>query len=313
MSKTYADTYLFKQYSEYEKKMYEFIMTADRLNVESKEFEDILYDFKRRNVGSNLLKIITSKNVILGIGKAQSLPKAFKVFVAKDVKEDKNSFKVFIDVTDCIAFKNGQYVCNKLEWLISYVINAMTSYIYAMSESRLTGNASILKDGGLAFTRCFTYTIDRMYKITTVQQLKKRIDYAAALYYQVNLLNKNLEKSHDTIKANAMHISDIEPKDAQIVDIMLEAKDFANIDTFIQALGKMFALKDIKTVNVLDTWMKAFGTGTVFALEFLPAFSAMMTNTYVGGYIDQQMTIEKISGPALVTFTKTILQIGATI
>lgn len=313
MSKTYSQTYLFKQYSEYEKKMYEFIMTADRIDVGSKEFEDVLYDFKRRNVNSNLLKIITSKNVILGIGKAQPLPKAFKVFVAKDVKESKDTLKVFIDVTDCITFKNGQYICAKLEWLISYVINAMVSYIYALSENRLLGNASVLKDGGLAFTKCFTYTIDRMYKISTVQQLKKRIEYIIALYYQINILEKDFVKSYDTIKANALRIADIEPKEAQIVDVMTEIEDFTNIDTFIQALSRIFSLKDLKAVNIIDTWMKSFGTGTIFALEYFPAFSAMMTNTYIGGYLDQQMTIEKIAGTSMVSFTKTIFQIGASV
>lgn len=313
MAKTYSQTYLFKQYTEYEKKIYEFIMTADRIDVQSKEFEDVLYDFKRRNINSNLLKIITSKNVILGIGKAQPLPKAFKVFVAKDVKESKDTLKVFIDVTDCIMFKNGLYVCPKLEWLISYVINAMTSYIYAMSESRLVGNASVLKDGGAAFTKCFSYTIDRLYKVSTVQQLKKRVDYAIALYYQVNILGKSFEKSFDTIKANALRIADADPKDVQLVDMSLEQADFIHIEAFIQALSKIFNFKDLKVSNVVDTWMKAFGTGTIFALEFFPAFSAMMTNTYVGGYLDQQMTIEKIAGNSMVSFTKTILQIGASV
>lgn len=313
MPKTYANTYLFKQYSEYEKKMYEFIMTAERIDTNSAEFADILYDFKRRNISDSLLKIITSKNVILGFSNGKPLPKAFKAFTAKDVKEDKNSTKVFIDVTDCILYKNGQYVCGKLEWLTSYIINGMVSYIYAMSENRLTGNASVLKDGGEAFTRCFSYIIDRMYKISTVLQLRKRVEYATAIYYQVNILGKDLNKSYDTIKANAIRIADIESKDAQIVDIMMEEKDFLNIDTFIQALSRMFTFKDLKTVNIIDTWMKSFGTGTIFGLEFFPAFSAMMTNTYVGGYIDQQMTIEKVAGTAMVSFTKTILQIGASV
>ena len=44
-----------------------------------------------------------------------------------------------------------------------------------------------------------------------------------------------------------------------------------------------------------------------------PAFSTMMTDAYVGGYLNQQMTIEKIIGPTMVSFTKTILQIGATV
>lgn len=313
MPKTYANTYIFKQYSEYEKKMYEFIMKAERIDVNSNAFADILYDFKRRTISADLFKILTSKNVILGYSNGTPLPKAFKAFTAKDVREDKNSLKVFIDVTDCVVYKNGQYMCNKLEWLTSYVISGMVSYIYAMSENRLTGNASILKDGGEAFTKCFSYIIDRMYKISTVQQLRKRVEYAAAMYYQVNLLSKDLTKSYDSIKANAIRIADIEAKDAQIVDIMMTEKDFINIDTFIQALSRMFSFKDLKTVNVIDMWMKAFGTGTIFGLEFLPAFSSMLTNTYVGGYIDQQMTIEKITGTSMVSFTKTILQIGASV
>ena len=59
MPKTYANTYLFNQYNEYEKKMYEFIMTAERIDTKSDQFADLLYDFKRRNVGNSLLKIIT--------------------------------------------------------------------------------------------------------------------------------------------------------------------------------------------------------------------------------------------------------------
>ena len=70
---------------------------------------------------------------------------------------------------------------------------------------------------------------------------------------------------------------------------------------------------DFKTSNVIAMWMQAFGTGTVFAMEFLPAFATMLTNTYIGGYIDQQMTIEKITGTAMVSFSKTILQIGASV
>lgn len=313
MPKTYANTYLFNQYHEYEKKMYEFIMTAERIDIKSDQFADLLYDFKRRNVGNSLLKIITSNNVILGIKSGISLPKAFKVFVAKDVKEDKTKMKVFIDVSDIIALKNGAYVCNKLEWLTSYIISAMTAYIYAMNETKLTGNSSILKDGSEAFAKCYSYIIDRMYKITTVPQLRNKVEYISAIYYQVNILGKSLEKSYDSIKANALRISNLDTKLSQVIDMMISDKDFINIDTFNQTVARVFSFMDFKTSNVISMWMQAFGTGTVFAMEFLPAFATMLTNTYIGGYIDQQMTIEKITGTSMVSFSKTILQIGASV
>lgn len=313
MAKTYSQTYLFSKYGEYEKKIYEFIINSERIDTKSSEFDDILYDIKRRKISDHLAKIITSDNVVVALNPiGRALPKAFKAFVAADIK-DNNKVKVFIDATECIVYKNGVYVCNKLDWLVSYIINAMTSFIYVKAENKLLGNASILKDGCDAWVRCFSYIIDRMYKISTVPQIKHKVDYLAAIYYQVAIMCKNFENNEDSIKANAIRVSNIDDKDARVVDIMIQPHDFANIDAFVSALGRIIQFKDIKTANIVSYWMNAFGPGTVFALEYFPAFSAMMTNTYVGAYLDQQMTIEKIAGQSMVKFSKTILQIGASV
>lgn len=313
MAKSYADTYLYRQYAEYDKKLFEFVMNAERINTKGAEFEDILYDVKRRKVSDSLAKILVSNNTVLGISNGRPLPKAFKVFVHFDVKEDKSKPKVFIDASECIVYRNGAYALtgqNQINWLVSYVISGLTAYVYQMLPNKITGNASILKDGGEAFTKCFSYIIDRMYKITTVPQLKRRIDYAINLYYQINLMGRDLDKNFDSIKANAIRVSDIDPKDTAFVDVSLKPSDFTNIDTFVNALGRIFSLKDIKTGNVVSYWMNAFGTGTVFGLEYLPAFCTMMTDTYIGAYLNQQLTIEKIAGTAMVKVSKTILQIG---
>ena len=312
MSKLFSDTYLYRKYPEYDKKMFEFIMGAERIDVNSEAFEDIMIDIKHRKINDALIKVLKSDNVIIGIKPGKSLPKAFKVFVAKDVREDKK-LKTFIDVSDCVFMKNGVYVCNHIDWIISYLINAMTSYIYAMLETKFTNNSSIIKYGGDAFVRCFSYIIDRIYKISTVQSLRKKVEYVAALYYQINFLGKDYSKNFDSIKTTAMRISKIDAKDANIVDILLNDSCFLDIELFTENLARMFKFKDLSVSLILEKWMSAFGTGTIFALEFFPAFSMMMTNTYIGGYIDQQNSIEKIAGPSLVEFSKTILQIGASV
>ena len=135
----------------------------------------------------------------------------------------------------------------------------------------------------------------------------------AALYYQINLLDKDYSKYYDSIKATAMKITDISTTDARVVDIMLEDSDFLDINHFIDALNRIFKFKDLTYTIIIDKWMQAFGTGTVFALEFFPAFSMMLTNTDVGGYIAQQFTIEKVTGQSMVKFVKTILELGATV
>lgn len=310
MAKTYSQTFLYKQYSEYGKKLFQFVMSAERINTSSAEFSDVLFDIKRRHISNNLFKIATSPNVVIAISKTTQLPKAFKTFVAEDPKDRK--LKLFIDATDIIQYKNGVYVCqnNTIDNLISYIISGMVCYIYRLQSNRLTGNASIILDGGEAFMRCFSYIIDRMYKTSSVQQLKTRIDYAIALYYLINILEKDPIAQFKLVKNYAMKISGITTKEAQIVDIMLESEDFDNISTFVAALGRAFKLKDIRLDSVMNLWMKSFGTGLVFAVEYFPALSMMMTNTYIGAYIDNQITIEKICGPQMKSFTETILKIG---
>lgn len=312
MAKTYSSSYLFRSYTEYEKKIYEFIIKAERINTKSPEFEDILYDIKRRKISDNLAKVITSDNVVVGVYPGNALPKAFKTFVASDPK-DSSKVKVFIDATEIITYKNGVYSCNRLDWLVSYVVSAITNYIYVRSENKLLGNASILKDGAEAWVNCFSYIIDRMYKISTVAQIKYRVDYLAAMYYQINLMCKDPNRNIDSIRANAIRISRIDPKDARVVDVLIQEGDFGNIDLFVKCLARIIQLKDIKTGNIVSYWMNNFGPGTVFGLEYFPAFATMMTNTYIGAYIDQQMTIEKVAGQAMIRMSKTLLQIGASV
>jgi hypothetical protein len=175
----------------------------------------------------------------------------------------------------------------------------------------LTGNSSIIKDGAEVFMRAFGYIMDRLYKISSVQDLKRKLDYLSVIYYQVNILGRDLKVSDKSIKGAAVNISDIDPHLARAVDASYEESDFADIEKFGHLIERVFVLKDFKIDNLVGMWMKCYGPGTVFAMEYLPAFSTMLTNTYIGGYLDQQATIEKVTSPAMVKFVKTILQIGA--
>ena len=92
-----------------EKKIFEFIMSGEEIDKTQKSFEDILIDFKRRQVSSNLLDVLKDKRVVLKLS-GTPLPKAFKIIYARDPRD--NVHKVFIDVTEIVGFNNGLYVLN---------------------------------------------------------------------------------------------------------------------------------------------------------------------------------------------------------
>ena len=312
MAKTIADSYLYTKFPDYNKKIVNFIVKANRIDTRGNEFSDILFDIKRRRISDKLSKIITSPNVVIGISPdGVSLPKALRVFVAKDLN-DKNKMKVFIDGTDFIKYENGNYYCKELNWLISYTLSAMIAFVYKMMPAKVLLNQSVITDGCETFTRLFSFIIDRIYKVTSVQDIKKGIDYSIALYYQFNLLDKDFtsESAFRTAMNNAVKISGISSRDAQLLNIKYAPTDFTDINAFTSALARNFNFKDFKIDVFVSMWISSYGTGTPFALEFLPSFCMMATNTYIGGYLDNQNMIEKISGPALIAFCKTLLKIG---
>lgn len=311
MSKMYVDTYIYKSYPEYEKNLFDFIMRAERIDTKSNEFSRILYDIKSRKISDNLATIITSSNIVLGTS-GKILPKTFKVFPAKDLREDKTKLKVFIDVSGIIQFKEGIYVCKNIDVLISYIINAMTTFIYCAAPNKLLGNSSIIKNGCNAYMKCMSYIFDRLYKISTVVQLRKRVEYAFCLFYQVNILGKDYNKNKESIIANAIKTSGIQSRDTGSVNVFLDENSFKDFNNFIESI-KNLGFKDLKVAAPVEVWMTSFGTGTVLGIEYFPTFSAMLTNTYVGAYIDQQVTIEKVIGTDMVEFSRTILQIGASV
>ena len=314
MAKSLSDTYLYQKSPDYNKQIFAFISKSSRIDTRSSEFADVLFDIKRRKISDSLAKIITSDNVVLGLMEDNPLPKSFRTFVAKDVK-DSNKTKLFIDCSQFITLNSGMYDCNNIDWLVSYTLSGMVSYIYALSPDKLLLNASIIHDGGVCFTRLFSHAIDYMYKITSVQVIKKKVDYMIAMYYQFNLLCKdiNSESQARIVRNNAIKISEIDSKNAKVVDLQLTINDFDNLNTFLAALSRICELKDMKTDSFVSTWIKNNGTGTIFAVEYFPAFSMMLTNSYIGGYLDNQLSIEKQCGPSLVSFVKTILKIGETV
>ena len=309
-TKTIGQTFVYSQFPDYDKMLVHFMLKGNRVTTTGSEFADILFDVKRRKLTDTMAKILTSNNVVIAIDDAP-LPKAFKAFVAKDVK-DNSKPKVFIDGSDFLKFDGGTWKCSDLNWLMSYVIAGTTNFVYKMRPEKLLLDQTIIMDGGDCFIRLFSYIVDRIYKIVSVQTLKRKVDYLCGLYYQINLLQKDF-KSESAFRQTsivAKKLSNIDDRDATAVDMQLQPEDFTNIDTFVKCLGRLFNFKDFRVAVAISTWMQAFGTGTQFGMEFFPSFAAMLTNAYIGGYLNNQNLIEKVCGTTMITFSKAVLKIG---
>ncbi len=306
MAKSFGDTYLFGKHNEYNKKLMEFIMSNNEIDVESDEFADVLFDLKRQNIGLSIISVATSKNIKLMYG-AVKLPAQFKVFAAKDLRgKDTKATKIYIDCTDVLKFENGKYMCRSIDVLLSYLVNAMTTLIYHADERRILSNMDLTISGARAYSTLFTHIIDYVFKISVNPELKAKSKYLASMFYCEYVLGKDSSSNSDV----ARRISGISEREERIINISCNDQSFSNLQDFISTINKV--LKINLTLDILvDKWMFIFGPSTVFAIEFFPAFSAMITDTYCGGYLNNQKTIEKLIGDDTASFTKTIFTIGA--
>lgn len=313
MAKTYAATYLYGQYSEYEKQIFSFIMTGSEIDKDTSDFDDIKYEVKKRQVSNSLVKVLESKDVIL-MSNEVPLSKAFKVFCAKDLKgPKKNKMKVFIDCSNIIKRdeSTGRFVCrgNNIDMFISYLVSAMHTLIYYADESRIVTNNKIMSVGAQAFALLFTHTVDYVCKISAMPSSKNKCMYLASLYYLGNILGKDY--TTDGCRKIAKKISGLSDREASIVDIQLKQESMMNIKFFVETVSSILHLNKLTLDVVVERWMSIYGTGTVFALEIFPAFASMITDAYVGAYLNNQKTIEKIAGTTMTEYTKILLQIGA--
>lgn len=308
MSKTFPDTYLFRKYDKYEKMLIQAIMEGEEVDKKVDSFNSIIYEVKQRQISNNLARVIASDKVILLLPKSP-LPKAFKVFVAKDIRGDRK-LKTYIDCSNIILKDedSGSYVVNNIDMLIAHLTNAMINIIYYTDEKRITMNTSINKIGADVFSRLFIFVLNNLYKINSIPGMKEKAIYLSSLYYLVNIVG--LDYDTDSPKNISRKLAGISTREEELVKYRMQEDSLLNIKEFIQLVSETLKLDKLTLDLFLEKWMYLYGTGTVFGLELFPAFSAMITDTYVGCYLNNQKTIEKVADRTMVEYSKTILQIG---
>lgn len=305
--KTYADCVLYQKYPQYNAILLDAIMRGERIDKAEKAFEDVVYEIKRSRTDATLLKVLTSKNtVLLDCGK--SLPKPFKVFCAKDAKTDKQ-VKAFIDITN-VVIKDPDGYTVKDESLISYLCNAKLSMYYTLRPEMIIHNNEMMTLAATCFAQLYTHIVDYVGKISAIEYAKDKCNYLAARYFLINVACMDDE---DRVRSIARKVSGITEMKENTYDFMVMKNAKKGEDPFRCPIGftklvaQEFKIEKLTLDIILEKWMYLYGQGTGFAIEYYPAFSAMMTDAYCGAYINNQKTIEKICGTNVVQYAKKII------
>lgn len=317
--KTYSDTYIFSKYPAYNKALTSAIMQDPIIDKGTDAFKDVEYEVKRTRVSDALVRILLSTNTVL-LDCDDPLPRAFKVFCARDFRSNDKKIRVFIDCTGVItkSEKSRSLIVEEIK-LISHLINAAVTMVYHRAFTTIERRSHLIVKAATCFAKAFTHIIDYLIKISIQETSKTKVLYLSAMYFLEGIMGFDESKSQPIAKK----IAEISDREASMLNILMDksirtrgvskedANPFENIKTFVEALREvMHFKKEIITVDIiLERWMALYGVGTVLALEYFPALSAMMTDAYIGGYLNNQRTIETVCKVDMVEYSKECLSL----
>jgi hypothetical protein len=223
----------------------------------------------------------------------------------KDVKTD-SKLKVFIDCSEIISY-DGEYHCSNINMLVGYLVAGMHNMVYTLKPNSILNNNTLIEDCCKGFTSLFTYIIDYLYKITVSDSnAKDKCRFMASMYFLINMLER--EDNDRTINI-AKKISKISDREVDLIKIKFKEDTFDNIKSFIETLADVLHLDKLTYDIVVEKWAWLYGTGTIFGLELFTSFLTMITDAYVGSYVNNQKTIEKVAGSSMVDITKNLLMV----
>ena len=311
-TKDYSDTYLYNK-GNYENKIFDFIMHCEFIKTDDPIIQEIADDLKRLKIGALLNKVLKSPNTHICIS-GLAMPRAFKSFVAKDVRGSSKTKKVlYIDLTGIITKEGNTYNYRRgdLSIIASYLMAGMNAMIYYAAPDKIVKNSTIMEDGCKCFSSLIYYIVDYL-RLSGDLKTKGKIIYYASKYYLLNILDKDMSESIDN---RAVKLAKITEQEKNVIDMMLEQIDdpYKDITTLAKSISILTRSESFTLDVLVDKWMYHIGVGTQFALEMYPAFANVFIYAYIGAYLNHQKTIEKCVGRPMVTFVDAIIGIGGSL
>lgn len=309
MGKSYSASYLYAKHGDYEKKLLEAVLKSDRIDANSDEFDDVIYEFKHSQLSPYMIKILQSKNVVL-ITSLNPLPTQFNVFTAKDIKTD-NKIKTFIDVSRIVykSPESGKYVCKQINELVAMLISAIEFMAFTLVPQKIL-TSNIQNTSMEVFANMFTHIVDYLHKISLDRNTVARCKLMCCMYFAENLTDSD----YDKVKFYARKFTGVSEREEDIIKMYVDKRNdvnpFLNIRTFVDFVADVLKIPTLTVDAIVEKWLFIYGTKTVFALEYWPALVTMITDAYVGCFINNQKTIEKVCGSNMVTLAKAIIDVG---
>ena len=161
--------------------------------------------------------------------------------------------------------------------------------------NQIVSNQDVNKLGALMYAKMFVKVLDKMFAVNLDNIKADKLKFIAARFYVQKLLGKPW---NETALNTCLTVCSHTTRNTIInFNNELNDKDFTKLDKLIEMIAmRIDGCSGLSIRAFLDTYMRMFGTSTLFALEYLPMFFHAIFSVAVGAHLNSEFMIESLMG-----------------
>ncbi|MGL6099439.1 MAG: hypothetical protein ACRC0G_07425 [Fusobacteriaceae bacterium] len=136
---------------------------------------------------------------------------------------------------------------------------------------------------------------NRLFSLSANTINLEKVLYCVHKFYYLNVLG--FKDSTENINSTCMKMTEtINSKIVSDIDNYVTDKDYATLKTFLEALATNIPVcAKLTQSGFMNSWVSMYGSGSVFAIEFLPAYLTIIDYVMTGSYLTINTgTVERI-------------------
>jgi hypothetical protein len=302
--KSLKDTFLFEfqdSASNLKQKMLSYTPSLD--NLEIKALEDDLNTIQKRfsfPLKNKVIDDITAKNRVIPIFNKDrvKIPTSIPAFLYNNGGKPVS----LVNLTNYgVKDREGNFNIDTRQLYACLQTGTILLGCYEHWNA-ITMNQNVCKLGSVLYSKIFSKVLDKMFAINLDPIKADKIRFITAKFFLLNILGKTNGETVNNLAYAACQNGTTRNTIVNF-ELSLPSNAYNRLDDFLNAISQVVEGCHTLTVRTfMDSFIRMYGSSTIFALEFFPYFCHMLFSVAVGAHLNAEYLIENLVSKELDKF-----------
>lgn len=287
-------TFLFKQFDE-TIKITEKVSKVMSSNPSIFIYDDLIDDFKIMDkysfpASKSIINLCKRGNIKMLYSTVDQIPTAIHTVLAMRGGD----YQAYTNISNYAGVSEGNVKIDTLTLYTMLNFSAIDLAFHTQYRS-ISRDVNLRKFAMHVYTTLFMKVLNKLYSLNVNPTSYDKTAYLVAKFFLINLAG--MDDGEMTDSTARIVSKNTHSKILDMADIGMSADSYESIDKFIKGLNKCVPnLSRLTLRELIDNFMKTYGTNTILSLEYYPALIAMLAPVVTGVRLNKKDSIETSAG-----------------